>query len=86
MKNEPTSPAPVHRLVGQMYRCNNCGWYGDKIAHCMAVITGGQYARDTVSMSVCPHCAGLFSTLKRVFTPGANPPNPQDHRAGAVKP
>jgi len=78
---QPPSPAQVQRLVGRMYHCNNCGWHGDKVAHCTATITGGQYNKDTIVMSVCPYCTGLFSTLKRVFARETNPPIAKDQGA-----
>jgi hypothetical protein len=74
-KETVAASAPAHQLVGRMYHCNNCGWRGDRVAHCVATITGGQFSKDTIAISVCPYCTGLFSTLKRVFARETNPPN-----------
>jgi hypothetical protein len=79
-----TTAATLHQVVVRMYRCNDCGWYGDRAAHCTAIIVGGEVTKATIAMSVCPHCNGLFSSLRRVFITKSNPPNPPDQGAASA--
>jgi hypothetical protein len=48
--------------------CNICHYHGVQVASCVATITGCMgLEKETVVLSVCPHCRTLASSLQRVY-------------------